>query len=336
MILIPGNMSDLNMTCGATNCHIGITKRVRKSIMNTMQGVIAVNQSVMDYDQETNPMIGMHDQDEHSATGTHSRQLCYSCHLGNPKTEVGPIVELSRGGGCNACHLNYTEEQVVAFEQYKQERNPEEIPSVHPSLTLEVGNDKCFGCHSRSGRISTNYEGWHETLLPQTEVYDEDTLRTLDDGRIFEMVSEDIHHSAGLECIDCHTSRELMGDGILHQHKEEAIHVKCEDCHFKKRPATISYDDLDEESKKLVDLRKFHKADYEFVNSDSTALINVLVNEDGQAILISKNKGKEYELSSPVDQCDRSGGHSRLSCQSCHSAWAPQCLGCHTLNGIQN
>jgi hypothetical protein len=32
----------------------------------------------------------------------------------------------------------------------------------------------------------------------------------------------------------------------------------------------------------------------------------------------------------PVRACTGLRGHERLSCQSCHSAWVPRCVGCHT------
>ena len=43
---------------------------------------------------------------------------------------------------------------------------------VHPSVSLKVSDNHCFGCHSRSGRISTNYEGWHETTLEAEQMPD--------------------------------------------------------------------------------------------------------------------------------------------------------------------
>ncbi len=44
MILIPGNLTDASKTCGVTACHPGIPERVNSSLMNTMSGVISVNQ----------------------------------------------------------------------------------------------------------------------------------------------------------------------------------------------------------------------------------------------------------------------------------------------------
>ena len=34
-----------------------------------------------------------------------------------------------------------------------------------------------------------------------------------------------------LDCIDCHTSMEIMGDGILHNNRTEAQYTQCSTCH---------------------------------------------------------------------------------------------------------
>src|SRR5258708_3365572 len=34
-----------------------------------------------------------------------------------------------------------------------------------------------------------------------------------------------------LDCIDCHTAKEVMGDGTLHNNKGEAQYIQCQTCH---------------------------------------------------------------------------------------------------------
>ncbi len=130
------------------------------------------------------------------------------------------------------------------------------LPKVHPSLDLTVTNDHCFGCHSRSGRISTNYEGWQETMLNEKDIKGKKGYRILQDKRVFEFVSDDIHHQKGMDCIDCHNSYEIMGDGTVYLHEENQVKTKCEDCHVVKTPVTLSYDSLDGESKKIAETIK--------------------------------------------------------------------------------
>jgi hypothetical protein len=314
MVLIPGNLSDAHTTCGAANCHPAITNRIDQSLMTSMSGIISVDRFV--FGELEAPEGHFHIKDlGNSAADTHLRHLCASCHLGNEKESLGPITELSRGGGCNACHLNYSEHN----------------PNLHPGLTIAVKDEHCFGCHSRSSRISLNYEGWHETTLTAGEAdTDSPDYRLLQDGRVVEYIQEDVHHQAGLSCIDCHHVKEVMGDGNLYQHKEEALKIQCEDCHASESYATIPYDELDIESKKLLALRNIDPKNKQFLLSESgLPMINAWMDSLGNSQIVGKNSGKGHDLQTPASVCLLEGGHSRLDCGACHTSWAPQCIGCH-------
>ena len=330
MILIPGNLSNAKQTCGTSGCHPGISERVDSSVMSTMRGVISVDKFVFG---ESNSLNGKYHVEKlgNSAADNHLKHLCASCHLGNEKKEYGKITEKSRGGGCNACHLNYTKNALAELDSVHKENNNNIANMFHPSLSLKVTNEHCFGCHSRSGRISTNYEGWHETTLEEDEVEDKDGFRLLEDGRIFKFVKADVHYKAGLSCIDCHTSYEIMGDGVSHLHKEEQTTVQCSDCHSKNHQ-TISLSEFDYESKKIAELRNFNIEKRKFIKikKSERPLINTDVDENGNAKLIGKNNDRVYSLSSPNVVCTEAESHKNLSCNSCHTTWAPQCVGCHT------
>lgn len=341
LILIPGNVSDSKRTCGVTNCHPGIPERIETSMMNTMSGVISVNRFA--FEEIDNPSGFFNVKDlTHSNADNHNRNLCASCHLGNEKTEWGAISELSRGGGCNACHLNYSNEAIEQLNKYedsklkiknsqKGEFAEYEFPKMHPQLSLNISNNHCFGCHSRSGRISTNYEGWFETLFTEEEINGKNNFRLLMDGRVFQKTSDDIHHQAGMECIDCHVSIELMGDGNAYQHMEEQTKVQCIDCHSNEK-RSISYDDLDFESKKIVDLRnaKIEKEKFLLTKKSKIPLVNAYINSASKKYLITKSKNKKLSLNPPAKICTEGKAHSRLSCNSCHTEWVSHCAGCHT------
>ena len=328
MILIPGNLSDASLTCSTSNCHAGIDARVSYSLMNTMSGVVGVNRYVFG---EIDTLDGFHNIKDltSSAADTHLRNLCASCHLGQQKEETGPVHELTRGGGCNACHLNYSESAKKAHELYvKYEKKI--LPKVHPSLSLNVSNDHCFGCHSRSGRLSTNYEGWHETQLKQEDVVGKKNYRVLEDERVFTYVKEDVHHTKGMACIDCHGSIDVMGYGMV-AHQEEAVQTVCEDCHTHEKPKTVLYDQLNPDDQRMLKLRGFD-TDKRFVvgKKSKTAIYNVTLNEAEKLVMLGKLSHKEYVLTPPGPDCTRGGVHSDLTCGSCHTSWAPQCISCHT------
>jgi hypothetical protein len=325
LILVPGNLADVHQTCGTANCHGDIARRVDNSLMASMSGAIAVNRFVFGDADTLSAHLHVKELGLAMASDVHFRQLCASCHLGNPKIKPAPVHELSRGGGCIACHLDYSENKNFTANKVSKDK------IFHPAINLKVTNDHCFGCHSRSGRISTNYEGWHETQLSEEDYHQQPGLRLLQDGRVFEAMPPDVHHELGLECIDCHSANELMGDGNLYFHEEDAVKISCEDCHFEQRPTGIAYDSLDVESKKIINLRGLYKegATYLINKKTGQGIWNVTLDSTGSGVLTQKNNGQQHPLSAPADACVRGHAHDALSCSACHTGWAPQCIGCH-------
>ncbi|MFC2088066.1 hypothetical protein ACFLSX_00560 [Calditrichota bacterium] len=328
LVPVPGNINTVEQTCGITDCHPLIAENIQKSLMTTGRGMVTVNQYVFG-ESLTPDGEGNLAEPKHSPSEKHLRNLCASCHLAQPKTMPDTVHQLSRGGGCLACHLQYSDEAKAQLIQYKNEKK---LSNVHPSLSIQISNDHCFGCHSRSGRISTNYEGWHETLLDSLPSVYQDKYRLLDDGRIFIKQSPDIHHEKGLECIDCHTWRETMGNGESYNHQEQQVEISCRDCHRATLEEATTIDKLNDIDKKIVDLRRWNYNTEIFTTVKSgNALLNIIKDKDNKFYLIKKNTGNLHPLNPPPPICTSAiEGHQRLTCKSCHSAWAPQCLGCHT------
>lgn len=326
MIIIPGNLANASKTCSTSGCHPGIDHRVQHSIMNTMSGVISINRMVFG---ESHHGLFAADSLTQSAADNHARDLCASCHLGAEKKEIGPIQQESRGGGCLACHLNYNK-AALAEHYTKKIDGANKVSKFHPSISLNVSNDHCFGCHSRSGRISTSYEGWHETRLEKEEQPDTGRYRLLDDERVFRYVAEDIHHSKGLACIDCHGSTEVMGDGQTHAFQHEAELSQCKDCHFAQaNQRTKPFDSLQFDTRSIISLRKIDPTNKRFVQGiKGQDLTNVFI-ENNQAFLLGKINQQKYQLSQPAAQC-LAPAHSDVTCNACHTQWAPQCIDCHT------
>ncbi|HPF51685.1 MAG TPA: hypothetical protein PK335_08915 [Draconibacterium sp.] len=324
MILIPGNLATAPLTCGTTQCHPEIVERVPKGLMATLSGMISVDRFTFNEQDNPDLLTSVHELGNTPAD-EHLKNLCVRCHLGNPKTELGPVNEFSRGGGCLACHLNYSEDAEKELVE-----NSGGLMKTHPEISVKVTNNHCYGCHSRSGRISTNYEGWHETTLLASEMPDSSNYRLIEDERVFVKEQEDVHHQLGLECIDCHHSYELMGDGTHYAHQEDQQDVQCSDCHIDGTPRTIAAENLDNESAIIAALRFGNISGKQFLVTEKheRALINTFVENDSIWFL-TKNSGKKMAMKAPAAQCTRNEAHSDLACSSCHTAWAPTCIGCH-------
>ncbi len=327
LVLIPGNLSNADATCGT--CHKNELNKIKHSLMTTNSGLVAVDKFV--FGEADSPDYHYHIKDiKYSPADKHLRDLCANCHLGADKKEFGAIDQLSRGGGCNACHLNYS---VKANSDLLEYINSDKkiLPQEHPSTDIFVKDEHCFGCHSRSSRISTNYQGWHETLLDETDVYYKEGYKVFEDKRVYSFQGEDVHHAKGLLCIDCHSSHEVMGDGKDYLHEENAVTLNCADCHYKDQPNTIIYDSLDTESALVFLHRKYEHQDKEILiaKKDGHPLVNTFVDESDRVYLIGKKDGKLHEIKKQGEICSRDNAHNNVSCSSCHAQWAPRCIGCH-------
>jgi len=320
MIKVPGNLSNASKTCGTTSCHKGELSRINNSLMSTNSGIVSIDKFAFGEVSHTDTFFNIKNING-SAADKHLKNLCFKCHLGYEKKHYSPVSQLSRGGGCLACHLDYNSVDI-----------PDINDNIHPSLNLQVDDSKCFGCHSRSGRISLNYEGWSETLIHENIVKNNKGYRILDDKRVLAKNTEDIHYKAGMACIDCHLSQEIMGDGRKYIHESQALKVQCIDCHPKKNFKSIALQDFDSISVMDYALRSYNNSESKFIATaiDRIPMVNTIIVDSLKAYLKGKLNKKKYILNNISDKCNRDKVHKNLSCSMCHTSWAPTCIGCHT------
>src|SRR5439155_978891 len=153
------------------------------------------------------------------------RKECTSCHLWTqPKALKGNM----RATGCAACHMPYAEDGRyqggdVAVSRAKQGR-----PMRHV-LTRQVPITQCATCHNGGSRAAMNFRGMMEAPPEgkQTFVYDQDLLH----GHAYSEQTPDVHFTKGMVCIDCHTEREVHGDGQIYAKRHYEIELRCETCH---------------------------------------------------------------------------------------------------------
>ena len=124
-------------------------------------------------------------------------------------------------------------------------------------------------------------------------------LRPMMYGLDHHHLTKDIHAEKGLWCIDCHTRKDVMGDGHTYSCEMEVPKRSCSDCHggF---------------SGKIPDMA--NKA----IRKDS-----------GGLIFISKNLGKTHRLSRFSEDSigHRVEAHVRVRCSACHALWSYQDYG---------
>ena len=309
MVLNPGDLRVVERTCGIEGCHPADPHKVKNSLMATNRGILA---TLLYYWGEADTQNDDYSVEELLASGRTSlaldyfRKMCGTCHLWKQKNEPAdaPLFFREKGGGCTACHFVLPDglslSTTTAFAKTDYVPGPDK-KKPHPLIVKKIPEDNCIRCHNRSGRIGLSYTGIFEAEGYGTP-YEQGgpSAKQLAGDRFYLEVAEDIHHQKGMSCIDCHTRDEIMGDGTRYAHYEEQLEISCEMCHSP-QPGTT---------------RK-------------NKPVNNITQKEGRFILVGKNDGKERPLNLPKPEACVYPGHKRLTCESCHSTWVPQCYGCH-------
>lgn len=265
-----------------------------------------------------------------SLADSHFRKFCAACHLWVPRHREN----MGRLEGCPACHAPYGDRGLYSGGDPTIKRDETGHPATH-TITNLIPDDRCRACHNRSARVGLNYHGEMEssqygTPFVQGGLNDE----TLSDGRFVWKLVPDIHHEKGMACIDCHTGQDTMGDGVIHKYMKDQIEIRCEDCHGTRNnpPATMTVEKNDPLVQALLRTSpnlKLSDGDVILRTSKGRPLPNVRLTEKGFR-LTGKLTGKEHPVSViNAKASHKIVGHDRMECDSCHSAWSPQCYGCH-------
>ena len=331
MVRNPGDLRVVDKTCGKSGCHSDIVARVKNSVMATNRGILRIIQeqwlqkgcaeaygpvvrdvSVTDLYGKTPP---------HNLAIDHYRKMCGGCHLWKKRGAGGGEVA-RRGGGCSDCHV---------VDEVKKGRHENGF-AEHPEMTTRIPSENCVKCHNRSARIGLSYFGRFESAGYGTPYKGSDLGgRRLSGNRFFLNLQADVHfRKAGMECIDCHTATGLMGDGHAYDHMGDQIDISCKACHSPMFAPVETNDSLAGRlaflNKRVPEVLKKSVG----LSRKGTPVYN-LQKEDGKVTLYRKMDGLPIEMNIPSRDKPhhRLKGHERLSCQACHSAWIPQCYGCH-------
>ncbi len=238
----PKNPSDpkyWDQTCG--KCHPYQLERVRSNLMYTNTGMIKNIQET--WEGQDGNLYATHPESVHNSLGEKLellgvehldnlsgelyRKFCSLCHIG---IESNRVWRGSHASGCAACHFPYNENGTYQGGD-KTVKNKWPHSASHQMQNLP-DNQVCAKCHNRSGRIALSYEGFNDgnnALVPTRE--GEPGPDIIGGVRSLNRIAPDIHHEKGLECIDCHTSRDLMGDGYAYENMYQQTEITCEDCH---------------------------------------------------------------------------------------------------------
>jgi hypothetical protein len=310
----PSDLSVVEQSCGGGNCHSGSEadqrdhiQRVMTSVQSTYAGAIANIRFTFGAQSDLTPLFGINAiTDEQTHTGITSlaafdlanetnpsiqkfEQNCLTCHI-NAKPREG--AQYARQTGCVACH---------STGQHK--------------FTTAIPYTQCNTCHNRG-----NYDLRTMTFAERT---DHPPLRIND---YYQPIGEFTKCEYTLDCVDCHTRQEVMGDGDIHANKKDIQYIQCKTCHGTptQLPLTKTLSDPNDIAFKLaflntvVDLKP---GDTILVTEKGEPLWNTRVLPDGTYEMVGKATRQDFTFK-PVkgSGCTQSGeDQSSAYCHTCHT-----------------
>ena len=148
-------------------------------------------------------------------------------------------------------------------------------------------------------------------------------------------VQVDVHTARGMDCIDCHTQLDIMGDGNLYSKQHQAVEIRCETCHGNDKTYPLVSKVTDPKDA-VIRLSKHYVGepnsvgDFMAVSERKRRMTNVKV-QNGKMVTLGKRSGRVYEIPLVRDaEAHFIPQHrSRLECTACHSQWVVRCPGCH-------
>lgn len=341
----PKNPSDprfWDKTCG--KCHPYQLERIRSNLMYTNTGMIKNIQAT--WEGEDGTLYATREEAVHAAdgealelksvaqldnlSGELYRKFCALCHIGIDSNRVWAG---SHASGCAACHFPYNDNATYQGEDPTVKGKwPHSASHAMENLP---DNKVCSRCHNRSGRIALSYEGLNDGnngLVPSRQ--GDPGPQIISGVRNVTRIQPDIHHEKGLECIDCHTSRDVMGDGYAYENMYLQTEITCEDCHGsateRPRIEVISRENDEALRESAHYPRRMQQGDSMVLTAKGRKYSNVY--QEGDTIwLQGKRSGKRHESKVITGTPEHTvAGHERMECYSCHSRSVAQCYGCHT------
>lgn len=228
----PSDFSVVQASCGGDKCHSGAPEdysnhiqRSSTSIQATYAGAIAQIRYTFGVQADLQATMGIFNvQDPASTTGITRLvafdpslesnsvvrafgQNCLGCHLSAQPRTGG---QYARFTGCAACH---TPTQTVASS------NPSLNTNIH-QLTTAIPFTQCNTCHNRG-----NYDLRSMTFIART---DQPVTRL---QNYYQPIAQFTKCEYSLDCVDCHTRTEAMGDGNLYSSKFDIQYIRCKTCH---------------------------------------------------------------------------------------------------------
>jgi hypothetical protein len=150
-------------------------------------------------------------------------QLATAKNFSNPKVQ---------GNGCEACHVLTNPTHTYLGNDTTIKENMSGRGMVH-RLTTQIPYTQCNQCHNQGTHDPIQMKFTVRTDIENvTRDWQAGDLTWADRVRDYYIPGELFARcEVSLDCIDCHTRLDTMGDGELYTSQHEAVHIQCLDCH---------------------------------------------------------------------------------------------------------
>ena len=248
-----------------------------------------------------------------------SENCLADCHL---NTGAGEIETAQHLAGCAACHTPYRSGGTYQGEDPTINRAEPGHAPEH-KLTIAIPYTQCNACHNQGIHSISKIEFLPREDIPVGAITDPNA----DKNQAYYIPGAQYALcEVELDCIDCHTHNEVMGDGHLTGNKKAAQTIACYDCHgtIDETAKTVEVDS--ETDNAIWASHYFHDnfpevkvGDQLAVTDEDEAYVNVRM-EGSRMVLYSKVSDKEYTVpqvkGSGCDQLvDEQAGED---CHRCH------------------
>jgi hypothetical protein len=334
----PSDLSVVEESCGGDNCHGGTSAderdhihRVQTSVQSTYagaitnirftfgaqpdltarQGIEAVTDDLITTETGVPALEAFNPSLDENPAIQKFADNCLTCHI-NAEPREGS--QFSRLTGCAACHTPALpfDSRPIFGENGASQRGAG--GGLH-SLTTAIPYTQCNTCHNRGNYDLRRMEFVERSDQPANRLHD-----------YYQPIAQFVLCEYTLDCVDCHTRVEAMGDGDLHSSKKEIQYIQCRTCHGTpdELPLTAVLTDPEDIAFRLaflnpvVDLKV---GDTVLVTEQGEPLWNTRVLPDGTYELVGKAT-KQLLAFRPVmgSACTQTGeDQSSAYCHTCHA-----------------
>lgn len=330
---------------GCGGCHPHQLERMRSSQMYTNAGMIAQIQATWEGERDSvtfatraaplhdlqgmplthTPVVGLD-----NLSGDLYRKFCARCHVGKQNEATDGA---GHAAGCAACHFPYADDAAYHGDD-KTMKGKSPHSRTHAMAGLPP-MEACTRCHQRSGRVALAYQGLNDGnngLVPTRNGMPGPLPAS--DQRNYAHIMPDVHFAAGMECIDCHTSREVMGEGYASPGMHGQLEIACEDCHGSGAEGprfAVAWREHDQPVREGRQYgRRLPAGTRAVLTAKGRPYSNAFADSGKVGVLLKRSGRVLRSVVITGTPAHTVAGHERLACHACHSRTVVQCYGCHT------